>query len=481
MQSYENQVGCGSCRRRTAGFAVPPALLGCLLLLPGSGHAQTPPGEGNTLDPAHVDSVGHATIQTWEEELWLFLLDRHDTFEGRFSDEGTLKRFTELTDSKNLLDLLSFRFTPMESYDWYHRDQGFRWRGGSVTTLDLDSSVELKAKVPLGGPWNMAIRMNQVAGVRADGSAVRVRFSRDLGETVAGFIGWHVDPRKSGADISVGTRWTPGRARLTAELTVLDFLNNLLYVTISRAGFPRGDTTIVYESRHNALRMSGEVALSDQVRLEVYGSAVFPSTVVVHDKDDRALGFTLDESLWYAGTLVEWTPNPRLLVAGSVKNVSARSKRTPNSVAAAVEEYELVERSTEAEAFLAFRASERWTLSGTAIRMWMPERRDVTDDPSQNIDFLLKAWLTKLDVTFTGRGGFLSRVGLLASNTRVPRGLGSMDVNYNDLDDEFYRLRLNVGWSFDNVELVIGGAYDYHPESLGRIWGTASGRMIVSW
>ena len=56
-----------------------------------------------------------------------------------------------------------------------------------------------------------------------------------------------------------------------------------------------------------------------------------------------------------------------------------------------------------------------------------------------------------------------------------------MDVNYNDLDDEFYRLLLNVGWSFDNVELVIGGAYDYHPESLGRIWGTASGRMIVSW
>ena len=161
--------------------------------------------------------------------------------------------------------------------------------------------------------------------------------------------------------------------------------------------------------------------------------------------------------------------------------MSARSTRTPNSVAAAVEEYELVERSTEAEAFLAFRASERWTLSGTAIRMWMPERRDVTDDPSQNIDFLLKAWLTQLDVTFTGRGGFLSRVGLLASNTRVPRGLGSMDVNYNDLDDEFYRLRLNVGWSFDNVELVIGGAYDYHPESLRRIWGTASGRMIVSW
>lgn len=459
-------------------FATVPMLLAYLLVLPGSGQAQAPPSDTTV---AAVDSVGHSTIQTWEEDLWLTLLDRHDSFEGRFSDEGTLKRFTDLMDSKNLLDVLSFRFTPMESYDWYQSDHGFRWMGGSVTTLDLASSVELKTAVPLGGPWNMRIRVHQTSGAGADGSTVRLRFVRDLGATTKGFLDWHMDPHKSGADVSVGGEWRPGRAKLTAELTALDFLNNLLYVTIGRAGFPRGDTTIVYNNRPMALRTSGQVALSDQVRLEVYASTIFPSTVVVHDKNDRQLGFTQDESLWYAGSLLEWTPNPSLLVSGSITNTRAHSTRTSNSVAAAVEGYDLVERSTEAELFVALQATERWTISGSAIRAWMPELRDVPDDPTHDIDYLLKAWFTKLDFAFTGRSGFLGRAGVMSSNTRVPRGLGTMDVNAGDMDDEFYRLRLNVGWGFVSTMVVIGSAYDYHPGGKGRIWGTASGRVIASW
>ena len=115
-----------------------------------------------------------------------------------------------------------------------------------------------------------------------------------------------------------------------------------------------------------------------------------------------------------------------------------------------------------------------------ASQKWMPERRDVTADPSLDIDYLLKAWLTKLDATFTGRGGFVGRVGFMSSNTSVPRGLGSMDIT-GDLDDEFYRGLVNFGWSFGNAIFVIGGAYDYHPRTTTWIWGTSSSRIIVRW
>ena len=177
--------------------------------------------------------------------------------------------------------------------------------------------------------------------------------------------------------------------------------------------------------------------------------------------------------------MLEWTPNPRALVAGSVTNVRARSKRTPNSLAASVEGYELVERSTEAEAFLAFRPFERWTISGTAVRMWLPERRAVTDNPSKDVDYLLNAWLTKLDLAFTARGGFLSRVSLLTSTTRVPRGLGRMNVR-GILDDKFYRFLMTFGWSFENARIIVSAAYDYHHDA-GWTWGTANGRAILTW
>ena len=246
MRSHEQRLRWPPCRHRTTQLAVLPALFSSLLLIPNSGQGQAPQRIGSKPDPTPADSVGHATLRTWEEELWLTLLDRKDSFEGQFSDRGTLKRFTDLVDSKYLLDLLSFRFTPTESYDWYQRDQGFRWKGGSATTLDLDSSAEFKANIPLGGPWNMGVRMNQLSGPRFDGSAVRLRFSRDLGETAAAFAGLHLDPHKSGGDISVGGQWNPGPAKITAQFTVLDFLNNLLYVTLDAAIHPRGDTTIVY-------------------------------------------------------------------------------------------------------------------------------------------------------------------------------------------------------------------------------------------
>ena len=55
-----------------------------------------------------------------------------------------------------------------------------------------------------------------------------------------------------------------------------------------------------------------------------------------------------------------------------------------------------------------------------------------------------------------------------------------MDVT-GDLDDEFYRMLLNFGWSFGNAILVIGGAYDYHPQTTTWIWGTSSSRIIVRW
>ena len=204
VRSHEEPVRWLACRGRTTRLAASLALLVCLLLLPGPGHAQTPQGGGTTPDPTPADSVGHGTLRTWEEELWLTLLDRKDSFGGQFSDRGTLKRFTDLVDRKYLLDLLGFRFSPMESYRWYQRDEGFRWRGGSATSLDLASFTEFKAQVPLGGPWNMGVRLDQISGPRFDGSAVRIRFSRDLEETAVAFAGLHLDPHKNGGDIWVG-------------------------------------------------------------------------------------------------------------------------------------------------------------------------------------------------------------------------------------------------------------------------------------
>lgn len=454
------------------------------LMMLVSGLWAPPPATAQQRDrpsPAPADTLGHATLRAWEEELWLTLLDREDSFDGRFSDHGILKRFPPSIDSKYLLDLHSSRFPPMESHDWYRRTNGFRWRGTSITTLELASLAKFKAAVPLGESWRADIHLDQASNPSFDGSTVRIDFSRVLGRARRVFAGLHLDPHKRGGDVWVGTDWSTATTQVTAQVVVLDFLNNLLYGPLDAAGQTIADSVVVYERQPVALRTAADLRLSESVRLEVFGSVFFPSRVMTHAEEDEALGFALEESVWYAGALLEWAPTPRLLVSGSATNVSAHSERRPNSPAALVQGYELSERTTEIEVFFAFRPSERWTIGGTGVRKWLPEKRTVQDDPTSDVDSLLGAWLTGLDVGYSAPSGFTGGLALFRSDTSVPRGEGQATV-WGELPDEFYRVQVNAGWTFENAEIVSGVAYDYHPDlPKGAIWGTASSRITLFW
>ena len=94
-------------------------------------------------------------LKIWEENSWLLFLDRNDSFGGRFSEKGILKRFTPLVDSKHQLDVLGSQFNPVEDFYWNSKTNGVRWRGTSATTLTLTSSAEFKTSIDLGGPWKM--------------------------------------------------------------------------------------------------------------------------------------------------------------------------------------------------------------------------------------------------------------------------------------------------------------------------------------
>ncbi|MCH7946035.1 MAG: hypothetical protein IIC73_08505, partial [Armatimonadetes bacterium] len=151
-----------------------------------------------------------------------------------------------------------------------------------------------ESEVGLTETWSMGVRFDDVSTLLSHGSALRFRFSRQLGgATVA--TGIHVDvQRKSGSDLWLGTRWNAGPARLRVQLTILDFLNDFIFETQNAAVQAQVDSTVVYERQPIALRTGGDVALSDRVRVEVYGTVVLPSQVVVFEEEDRAAGFTLD-------------------------------------------------------------------------------------------------------------------------------------------------------------------------------------------
>lgn len=429
---------------------------------------------------AQESGAEHATLRTWEEDLWLSLLDRTDSFGGRFSTAGILHRFNRFVDHKYQLDLFSSRASPLDSYRWYELDNGLRWRAASVTKVELVSLAEFKSEIRLAEAWSMGVRFDEVHTLLSKGSALRLRFSRRLGGATVS-VGSHFDPeRKTGSDLWLGARWSAGPARLRVQLVVLDFLNNAVFETLDAAVQPQIDSTVVYERQPIALRTGGDVALSDRVRVEVYATVVLPSRAVVFEEQDRASGFTLDESLWYAGTLLEWSPTERLLLAGFATTVIARSERSPNSSASPDQAYELVERTTEAGAFFEFRPEGHWSIGGTHLRKWLPERRTVREDASANVDYLYRTWLTSLDLTHTSDGGFTTLFSLFHNVSHVPRGQGQVPTT-EPLEAEHYRFLSSFGVRLDHVVMDMGAAADYTLRIRGWKFGGVRFRLTAFW
>ena len=387
-------------------------------------------------------TLGYGSLQTWEENSWLLLLDRNDSFEGRFSEKGILKRFTPLVDSKYQLDILGSQFDPLEDFYWNSQTNGARWRGTSATTLTLTSFAEFKTSVDLGGPWKMDALFDQITDRGFEGSAIRLQFSRELNASGKIFSGMHLDPHKAGGDFWVGTRWEKGINQITGQLAVLDALNDFLHTTLDAALHPHGDTTVVYTQQPLAFRLSDHLRVSENIRLEAYGMFMPTGQSIISSKSQKNGGFTLEESARYLGGLLEWNPSERLLLAGSFTEVSAESDRAITNVSLTPSNYHLLERTREITAFGIFRANTNWAFSLTGVRKAMSEKRTFQSDTADNVDYLLKVWMSKLDISYTTAKGFIAKSGLLHSNSKVPRGKGSMNVT-NSMPGKFYRFLLN--------------------------------------
>ena len=425
--------------------------------------------------------LGYGSLKIWEENSWLLFLDRNDSFGGRFSEKGILKRFTPLVDSKYQLDVLGSQFDPVEDFYWNSKTNGVRWKGTSATTLTLTSAAEFKTSGDLNGSWKMDARFNQLMDSGFEGSAIRLQFSRELERSSEIFSGMHLDPHKAGGDFWIGAKWKKGANQITGRFTILDPLNDFLHVTLDAALHPHGDTTVVYTQQPLAIRVGDHLRLSNDIRLEVYGMLMPAGQSIISSKSQNNEGFTLKESARYLGGLIEWTPTEYLLLAGSYTEISADSDRANTHTSFRPLNNQLLEQTHEITAFSIFRPNPNWTLSLTGIRKRMLEKRTFQSNSANNINYLLTLWMSKLDISYTTTNGFMTKGGFLHSNSKVPEGKGDMNVT-KSLAGNFYRFLLNFGWKFDNSAVVLGGAYDYTSNATHRwIWGTASGRFSMYW
>ncbi len=417
------------------------------------------PLSGQDSDQARrIDSaqVARATLQTWDEQLRLIILDRGGNYFGRTSDRGILQRFNAIADDEYELDLISYGFSLLEDYEWFQRGQGARYWGGSINKLRVVQEATVAAAVDLSPTWTADVRINHQATLQGNRSTVRLGARKSLWAGRAHVFGTGViSALKPESDVEIGVLLHPREGtRITVALAALDVFNDLIYETLG-VGTGVSDSTLSYTTQPFAPRLAVDTRIGP-FRFEAYALAVTPTTLVVERQSMPGEGFAQDERFAYAGGLGEWEPSGSTAVGGFATWVRARTHRRPLELGAPEDAFDLTEATTQLgvhgiHLFQDF-AAEAWM-----ARVWRTEDRLRPDTTvAAMLDYEDRAWVGRSQVTYRPSTGFRAGVGLEFTARQVV-GEDRMPSR-RDLHKNNFRLRLELGWAFDRKAAVFAGA-----------------------
>jgi hypothetical protein len=429
------------------------------------------------------DPLSHATLQHWAERSWLLLLDRHGSVGGRLSQAGVLQRFQESQDDKYFLDRFSAAFLLREDYDWYARDNGVRWFGGSINRRNLVSEGEFKVNVPLSQAWAIGARFNKEDTPSAQRNAMRIGVKAQFPKSIGGFANLHLDPNKPGTDIEIGgTLGQRTGANAMVSVTVMDAVNNVVYVTLDAASQAQIDSTLVYDKQPIAFRTQVMIPLGRSLRVEAYGLYVTPSALRTFAETSETDGFIRRERIAYAGGLVEFKPFATLLTGFYANTIWAESEQEKLAPTVLVDEYALTEQTTQVGGFATWRVTRRWMLDMYGVRTWRPERREWGDPGLQSVDYQLRTWHIAGIVTYRALSGFMTDAGIAWNDADEPNG-GDQVPATGSLTTRNWRVRYDIGWGFgDTFSFLIGGSVDYDGETNdGWSFGGGRGKFSLYW
>lgn len=438
---------------------------------------------------AQVDSTTlHATLERWDESHWLQFLNREAADGGRLSSLGLLQRFHEDIDFEYRLDQLSAGPSLTEDYDWYRfQKNGVRWQGASITKRDLLTGIQFKTAIPIGESWNFSLRFDRERSPTTDRNLLRFGFDKTWNSGVFAFFQASLDPLKPDSDVEAGVGWRSEptrnpRHQARLSLAVVDWSNNLIYLGLNGAEQPQVDSTVAYRGQPLAVHGSLSSHVARTVRVEVFGAAATPTTIDQYEGFDRDDGLRQEEEFAFLGGLVEWSARPNLRMGGFASVVRARTDRSGLTAGVDVDEYRLVEKTTNVGAFGLLGMGRQWHLEALMARNSRPETREYADEALPDVDYLDQAWIGHLLARRTTARGFVADLGLLWDVRDVVRGDGQVP-SAGTLGWHNYRASILAGWRFNRqVMFRLGFGIDLDGDHSGtNRFGGFRGKFTVVW
>lgn len=255
------------------------------------------------------NSDSHATLLGWEDRTLRFMLDRSHNFGGTNYNRGLFRDNINLMSPEHEIDLLTYRFTPIDEYNWVTSDEAYRLSFGSLNAKDFAVENRIKSTYEIDGRNDFKIEGTHEENLRA------ARFFFQLGYEHHFKGNHHMGGKhtfsndKSDLDLTAYYRYGSfKKGMIYAGITFLDWTGNVVQGLANESSNEYNDqyaVTYKYESAPKLLNVKLVSPTFNHFRAElVAGLQTYYKKTVSPEPD--TLDFTDEEWAHYVGGLLEY-------------------------------------------------------------------------------------------------------------------------------------------------------------------------------
>lgn len=255
------------------------------------------------------DTTAHATLLGWENRTLRFMLDRSHNFGGTNYNRGLFRDNINLMSPEHDIDLLTYRFTPIDDYNWARSDEAYRLSFGSLNATDFAVENNIKSTYEMDENNDFTIDGTHEENLRAN------RFFFQLGYEHHFKGNHHLGGKhtfsndKSDLDLTAYYRYGSFKeGMIYAGITFLDWTGNVVQGLANESSNSFNelyDVTYKYELAPKLLNVKLVSPQLKNFRAElVAGLQTFHSKRVSPEPD--TLDFIDEEWAHYVGGLIEY-------------------------------------------------------------------------------------------------------------------------------------------------------------------------------
>ena len=176
-----------------------------------------------------ANSQAGVTLMEWEQRTLNFMLDRSHNYGGTLYNRGLFRENINLMSPEHEIDLLTYRYTPGDDYNWYMADQAYRLSFGSLNATDFFIENKIKFNYSFDDNHKLIVDGVHEEKLRADrflfrlGYEYKVRQNHTLGAEHT------LSNSKSDLDVTLFYRYGNfEKGMLQAGVTYLDWGANVV-------------------------------------------------------------------------------------------------------------------------------------------------------------------------------------------------------------------------------------------------------------